>query len=212
MRNHQPFLFSAAVFDISNAGFKMGENQNPRRRENVRTIHRQIKVELLCEDELSDEEGQILINAQRTRLRAQAPYSRYWVGAALLTETGNWYSGCNVERATYTQTTHAEQNAIDSMIAAEGPVKIKLFGISGAPAHWFLPKDRVKPMLQAFQVDDFCFACGHCLQIIWENCMGDPNVPLLLLTKDRVIVRTTIGDAFPMRFGPESLGVDIRSR
>uniref|UniRef100_A0A831Z145 CMP/dCMP-type deaminase domain-containing protein n=1 Tax=candidate division WWE3 bacterium TaxID=2053526 RepID=A0A831Z145_UNCKA len=179
----------------------------------MRTIHRQIKVEILCEDELSDEEKQILVNAQRARQRAQAPYSHYWVGAALLTETGRWYHGCNVERATYTQTTHAEQNAVDSMIAGEGRgTKIKLFGISGAPAHWILPIHPVKPMLQPFEVDDFCFACGHCLQIIWENCGGDPNVPLLLLTKDRVIARTTIGDAFPMRFGPESLGVDVRER
>ncbi len=178
----------------------------------MRTIHRQIMVELLCEDELSDEETQILINAQHVRLKAQAPYSRYWVGASLLTETGHWYSGCNVERASYTQTSHAEQNAIDSMVAAEGAVKIKLFGIAGAPAHWVLPKNTAKPMLQAYEVDDFCFACGHCLQIIWENCCDDPRVPLLLLTKERLIARTTIGDAFPMRFGPESLGVNIKER
>jgi cytidine deaminase len=177
----------------------------------VRTIHRQIKVEILGDQDLSDEERQILINASFARHKAQAPYSHYWVGASLLTESGHWYSGCNVERATYTQTTHAEQNAIDSMVAGEGRgAKIKLFGISGTPAHWLVPGPADSAPLGAFEVGDFCFACGHCLQIIWENCGGDPNVPLLLVTKDGVIARTTIGDAFPMRFGPESLGVDIK--
>lgn len=179
----------------------------------MRTIHRQIKVEVLDEEDLSDEEMSILISASAVRQQSQAPYSHYWVGAALLTENGKWYGGCNVERATYTQTTHAEQNAIDSMVAGEGRgAKIKLFGIAGAPAHWIMPKAPAKPMLQAFAVEDFCFACGHCLQIIWENCGGDPNVPLLLLTQDGVIARTTIGDAFPMRFGPENLGVDIKEK
>ncbi|OGC37756.1 hypothetical protein A2155_02040 [candidate division WWE3 bacterium RBG_16_52_45] len=176
----------------------------------MRTIHRQIKVEILCEDELSDEEMQILINAQHARLKAQAPLSHYWVGAALLSENGNWYSGCNVERGDYTSTTHAERNAIDSMIGAEGPAKIKILGISAAPAHWVLPKDLVNPMLRAFAVDDFCFACAGCLQVIWDNCCGDISVPLLALTQDRVIARTTIGDAYPMRFGFESLGIDVK--
>jgi len=80
-----------------------------------------------------------------------------------LSESGTIYTGCNVERSTYTQTTHAEQNATDNMVAAEGPAKIVAMAIVGAPER-----------ADIWNVERFaCFACGHCLQIIWENCLAD---------------------------------------
>ena len=71
--------------------------------------------------------------AVEVRSRAQEPYFKFLVGATVESESGKIYLGCNVGRATGTQTSHAESNAIDSMVAAEGSVKIKRLVVAGAP-------------------------------------------------------------------------------
>lgn len=53
--------------------------------------------------------------------QAYAPYSRLHVGAALQTERGNRYSGCNVENAAFPSGGCAEQHAIAAAVRAEGP-------------------------------------------------------------------------------------------
>ena len=40
--------------------------------------------------------------------------------------------------------------------------------------------------------------------------MGDPNVKLMSVTNDGIVTSTTIGDAFPMRFGPKDLGIEYK--
>ena len=51
------------------------------------------------------------------RLNAYAPYSNFSVGAAILSESGKLFGGCNVENAAYPEGTCAEAGAISAMIA-----------------------------------------------------------------------------------------------
>src|SRR5258708_2112597 len=110
--------------------------------------------------DLDSQERDLVTQAIRVRDHAQAPYSHYHVGAALRSATDHIYVGCNVERASYTQTSHGEQNAIDSMVAAEGPTKIAAMAIVGAPKS-FVFSVPVEPQADAqARWSDVCPSCG----------------------------------------------------
>lgn len=150
---------------------------------------------------LSDEQ-ELLKKALEARKNAQAPYSNYYVGVAILSEQNTIHIGCNVERCSYTQTTHAEQNAIDSMVAAIGPAKVTKVAIVAAPGDTdiSLNSDNTSTKISAMP-------CGHCLQIIWENCHQDSNVKILTLESNMIVACSTIADLLPFRFGPECLNI-----
>ena len=154
---------------------------------------------------LTAHDTHLLSCAIKARNNAQAPYSNYKVGAAVTSARGNIYGGCNVERASYSQTTHAEQNAIDTMITAEGSVKIEQIIIVAAPAT--VPLELTDIQENAIKPFANGGSCGHCLQIIWENCYSDKQVPIYFVNQDLTIMATTIGSLLPFPFGPSDLGI-----
>lgn len=101
--------------------------------------------------QLTAEQRELLLSKARAMVdRAYAPYSKFHVGAAILTETGNVYTGCNVENGSYGLTNCAERTAIFTAVATEGP-KMRLLAV----AVWSDPECACSP-------------CGACRQVIHE--------------------------------------------
>jgi cytidine deaminase len=159
-----------------------------------------ISVEFLHFASLASTDGRGLVQqAIAVRDRAQAPYSHFKVGAALWSTQGGTFYGCNVECADYSGTTHAEQSAIAAMVTG-GHKKIKMIVLAAAPEGVSFNLGGEPRLPGGFDVRSMLPPCGGCLQKIWENCHGDLSVPILSVTPDGGIFRTTIGDIFPISF------------
>ncbi len=146
---------------------------------------------------LPADEQHLVRKALECRQHAQSPYSNFCVGAAVLATNGLVSKGCNVERANYTSTSHAEQVAIDSLIAQLGPVGIRAIAIAGG--------------LRGKEADGPVWPCGHCRGIIWENCLGNKTVRVITPVSATEVEVATIGELYPKAFGPEDLGIKIGS-
>ena len=115
--------------------------------------------------------------------KAYVPYSKYPVGALIVTDKGNTYTGCNVENASYPLGNCAEASAIASMVMA-GEQKIKLIYVMSKNDKGGSP-------------------CGGCRQRIRE--FSDANTQVILCSPDGVQQRLTLTDLLPYSFGPEYL-------
>ena len=96
--------------------------------------------------------------AKEAMMKAYAPYSGFYVGAALLTKDGKVYTGCNIESASYSPTNCAERTAFFKAVS-EGEREFAAIAIVGGP------KDN-PPV-------DYCYPCGVCRQVMAEFCDGD---------------------------------------
>lgn len=123
--------------------------------------------------------------ALAARNNAYAPYSRFHVGAALMTEDGQVFSGCNVENAAYPEGVCAEAGAISAMVAAGGGRTIATILVAGkGPAP--------------------CLPCGGCRQKIRE--FATPRTCVLVVDEAGVpLFEDTLHALLPASFGPEHL-------
>ncbi len=97
----------------------------------------------------------LIETAKKMREKAYCPYSRYAVGAALLTEDSEIFCGCNVENASSPAGICAERVAFSSAVAS-GKRKFKGIAICGG-------KEHENPT-------DFAYPCGICRQVMSEFC------------------------------------------
>jgi len=105
----------------------------------------------MSKDKLSATQRERLLDAARTAMKnAHAPYSHFRVGAALLTDEGEVFSGCNVENASYGLTNCAERTAIFAAVTQCGP------GM------------RIRAIVVVNDQDEPCSPCGACRQVIYE--------------------------------------------
>ena len=127
--------------------------------------------------------AELFEKALLVRKNAYAPYSGYRVGAALLTESGRVYSGCNIENASFTPTVCAERTAVFKAIS-EGEHKFTMLAVAGG-------KDGT--------IDGLFPPCGVCRQVLAEFC--SPEFPVLLVTSvTGDFERTTLGELLPLSF------------
>lgn len=128
--------------------------------------------------------------ATKQRDHAYVPYSHYQVGVAVLTKSGNVYLGNNVERASYSETDHAEESAITGAVV-DGEV--------GRSGRKFLTA------LACSHAGDTA-PCGRCRQIMAEH--ADNCLVLTVDTKGNIHHITSLKTLLPYAFTPTDLGIE----
>ncbi len=115
--------------------------------------------------------------------RSYIPYSGFPVGAALLCENGEVFTGCNVENAAYGSTICAERTALVKAVS-EGH------------------RDDFVRLAVAGNSKDYCWPCGACRQMLYEFA---PGLELLVARSDGDFVKIPLSALLPHGFGPKSL-------
>ena len=130
----------------------------------------------------TDEQRRKLIQAaQEARRWAYVPYSKYPVGAALLSASGKIYDGVNVENAAYPTGICAERVAVFKAVS-EGEREF---------------------IAIAVVTDNGGSPCGSCRQVISE--FGLETIVVIADARGQVVLETTISDLLPGAFRPEHL-------
>lgn len=135
--------------------------------------------------QLTQQQKQELIRAARkAREKAVAPYSRFTVGAALLAENGQIYTGCNIENAAFTPTSCAERTALFKAVS-EGVTRFTDIAVVGARM------GEVNTLVTA--------PCGVCRQALFEFCGPELNVIMAKTPED--FIERSLGELLPFGFG-----------
>ena len=128
------------------------------------------------------DKNELLKMAKEARERAYAPYSQFYVGAALLCEDGSVYTGCNIENASFSPTCCAERTAIFKAVS-DGKRKFSAIAVVGGKND----ADASTP----------CYPCGVCRQVISEFCDDE----FILITENNGIAESIVfSDILPKRF------------
>ncbi|WP_420489255.1 cytidine deaminase [Neobacillus niacini] len=125
----------------------------------------------------------LIEESKKAREKAYVPYSKFEVGAALLTTDGKVYHGCNIENAAYSMCNCAERTALFKAYS-EGDRDFSMLAVVA---------DTDRP----------CSPCGACRQVISELCPKDMKVVLTNLKGD--ILEITVAELLPGAFSPEDL-------
>lgn len=121
--------------------------------------------------------------ANKMLSKAYIPYSKFPVGAALVTKESKIYTGCNIENASYGLCNCAERTAIFKAVS-EGERDFNYLVITG-------------------ETDGPISPCGACRQVIAEFC--DPKMPVLLTNVKGDEKEVTVEQLLPGAFTNEDL-------
>ena len=125
----------------------------------------------------------LIAAAMAARAKAHAPYSKFYVGAAIRDENGKIHGGCNIENAAYPQGWCAECSAIAALVmsGAKAITEVAVLGNGVA----------------------LCTPCGGCRQKIREFAKGD--VKIHCCTEQGELIQSfTLDQLLPASFGPEN--------
>tara|TARA_R110002051_G_scaffold3131_1_gene16760 strand:+ start:1729 stop:2217 length:489 start_codon:yes stop_codon:yes gene_type:complete len=144
-------------------------------------------------EELNDNDKMIMIAAVQARKKAYAPYSDFFVGAAVLLENGEIIEGNNQENASYPSGLCAERVAVFYAGSKYPGMKIKAIAISAASLNHL--------------VSEPAAPCGNCRQSIseYEFRQKEPIKILLMGETGSVIECKSLGDLLPLGFNSSYL-------
>ncbi|XP_028998151.1 zgc:103586 [Betta splendens] len=134
---------------------------------------------------MTDQIQELVSACLRARDMAHCPYSRFPVGAAVLTAGGAVVTGCNVENASYGLTVCAERAAVQRAVV-QGHRRFKAIAVTCD----------IK--------DSFVGPCGACRQVLME--FGS-EWTVYLVKPDGSHKETSLGELLPLAFSPSHLNV-----
>lgn len=127
---------------------------------------------------------ELIQEAFKAMENAYAPYSRYHVGAAVLTADGKVFWGANIENASYGATNCAERSAV--------------FSAYSNGYH----KDRIRALAIVSDGERIAAPCGICRQVLSELLAQDTPI---YLSNGRDEKDTNIAELLPMQFNMEDV-------
>lgn len=133
---------------------------------------------------------QLIENAIEARKMAYTPYSKYKVGAALLSSDNKIIKGCNIENAAYGPTNCAERTAFFKAVS-EGVKEFSAIAIVGGLEN------------ETDLFSGYAFPCGVCRQVMREFCDSEFEIVVARSTDDYKVY--TLGELLPESFGPDNL-------
>ncbi len=110
---------------------------------------------------------------------AYCPYSKYRVGAAVMTESGKIYTGCNIENGSYGASNCGERTAVFKAVS-DGERRLTAIAI-------FTDIGNSPP-----------FPCGICRQVLSEFCSGDMAV--IVFDGEKSVYNLTLEELLPYSF------------
>ena len=124
----------------------------------------------------------LIDNALKVRKFAYVPYSKFYVGASLLTIDGKVFDGCNIENASYSLTMCAERTAIFKAIS-NGYKDFSAIAVVGG--------------FDLKNVSEYCYPCGECIQVMKEFCKLDFKI---VVYNGKNVKIHTLNELFPNTF------------
>ena len=120
----------------------------------------------------------LIAQAMKAKESAYAPYSRFRVGAALLTKSGRIFTGCNVENVSFSATNCAERTAVFKAVS-EGEKEYEAIALNGDNGDYLPP-------------------CGICRQVLSEFC--EPDIPIIICDGSDSCYNAELAELLPYSF------------
>lgn len=123
------------------------------------------------------------------RKNAYAPYSHYQVGAALLADSGEIFTGCNVENASYGASCCAERTALFKAVG-EGKRRFCAIAVAGG--------------MEGREPQGYAYPCGICRQVLREFAGGE-GMSVIVAKSAGEFEEYPLSELLPHSFGGESI-------
>ena len=155
--------------------------------------YKTIILEYSSDDELSVQDKNLLKDARDAALSAYAPYSKFYVGAAVLLENGICVKGNNQENVAYPSGLCAERVAVFAASSQYPGVKINTIAITAKS--------------DSFEINEPISPCGSCRQVLaeYEHKQGSPIKIILSGEKGNIFIINKVEDMLPLSFKEDKL-------